>query len=88
MSKKEEIKKALETLELPVMVSLHDIKKRYHTLAKRYHPDRGGNNKKMEEINIAYKILKEYIENYRFSFSDEEIMKQFPRENHADKFRF
>ena len=46
------------------------------------------NDDKMVEINRAYEILKEYIENYKFSFSEEEILKQFPQIHHADKFRF
>ena len=84
----ESIHNALDTLELPSLVSLKDIKKRYLYLAKKYHPDRKGENEKMREINRAYKILKEYIENYRFSFTEEEILKQFPNENYKNRFRF
>ena len=82
------LQKALDTLELPPLVSLKDIKKRYLYLSKKYHPDRKGEDEKMKEINEAYKILKEYIENYRFSFTEEEILKQFPNENYKNRFRF
>ena len=33
------------------------IKKKYHKLALRYHPDKGGDRKKFEEITQAYEIL-------------------------------
>jgi len=83
-----EIKKALETLGLPSLVSFKDIKNRYHSLAKRYHPDITGEDEKIEKINKAYKILKEYAENYKFSFTNEEILKQFPYLEHKEKFKF
>jgi len=38
----EEIEKALDTLYLPKMISRADIKKQYHFLAKKNHPDLGG----------------------------------------------
>jgi len=91
MEKEEIVKKiqnALEVLGLPPLVSLKDIRQRYYLLAKKYHPDIGGDKSEMERINRAYKLLKEYIENYKFSFSEEEILKQFPVKNHANKFRF
>jgi len=31
-----------------------EIRKRYHKLAMQYHPDRGGSNEVMAEINAAY----------------------------------
>jgi len=89
--KKDTVKKiyeALEVLGLPPLVSLKDIKQRYHLLAKKYHPDVGGDEEEMERINRAYKLLKEYIENYKFSFSEDEILKQFPTQNYANRFRF
>jgi len=44
------------------------------------HPDVSGENDKINEINTAYEILKEYVKNYKFSFSEEEITKQYPHE--------
>ena len=79
---------ALDTLGLPAMVSYEDIKKRYRELSKQLHPDRGGEEESMAKINEAYAILKNYIENYRFSFSEEEILKQFPHVEYFKKFRF
>lgn len=82
------IQGALEVMGLPSMVSWKEIKERYRLLSKKYHPDRGGESQKMAELNRAYHILKTYIENYRFSFSEEEILKQFPYNEYIDKFRF
>ncbi len=84
----ERIHEALETLGLPAHVSLKDITNRYRYLASRMHPDVGGEDEQMAEINEAYDLLKRYIENYRFSFSEEEIARQFPQEAHAKRFRF
>jgi len=40
----------------------------------------------MKELNRAYEILKNYIENYKFTFNDEEIQRQYPEE-FIKKFR-
>ncbi len=84
----EKIHGALETLGLPSHVSLKDITSRYRYLASKLHPDAGGEDEKMASINEAYEVLKRYIENYRFSFSEDEIARQFPQEAHAKRFRF
>ena len=82
------IQQALEVLGLPPMISQKELKERYRELSKRYHPDRGGSHEEMAQINRAYKILQNYMENYRFTFSDEEILKQFPLKEHQERFRF
>ncbi len=84
----EEIHGALEVLNLPPLVSIKEIKSRYRVLSKKYHPDINEENSKMIEINAAYELLKAYADNFRFTFSEEEIQKQFPESNHARKFRF
>jgi len=83
----EEIENALSILELPKLISGSDIKKQYYFLAKKYHPDRGGDEVKMEQINRAYQLLMKYIEEFRYTFSKEEISKQFPGVYHAQRFR-
>ena len=83
------IQDALKVLNLPAFVSFKEIKQRYRALSKKFHPDlQSEDDLKMQEINKAYSILKSYIEDYRFTFSKEEILKQFPQEQHASKFKF
>ena len=83
----EEIDGALDILGLPKLISKTDIKKQYHFFAKKYHPDLGGDVEKMEQINYAYKLLMKYIEEFRYTFDEEEISKQFPGVSHAQRFR-
>ncbi len=92
MQNKDDISKALhnalEVMELPVLVSYEDIKKRYRELSKRYHPDFNQEDSKMQKLNEAYTLLKEYVFHYRFSFSDEEVQKQYPESDYGRKFKF
>ncbi len=83
----EEIDKALDTLGLPKLITKVDIKKQYHFFAKKYHPDLGGDAVKMEQINYAYKLLMKYIEEFRYTFNEEEISRQFPGVDHAQRFK-
>ena len=87
LSPSEEIEKALETLALPRLISCAEIKKQYHFLAKKNHPDAGGTTERMEALNYAYKLLITYIDEFRYSFDDEEISKQFPGADYAKRFR-
>ncbi|HWS83550.1 MAG TPA: J domain-containing protein [Ktedonobacteraceae bacterium] len=48
---------ALAVLGLPPTATPQQIKRRYRTLAKRYHPDRGGDQRQMQKIIAAYEIL-------------------------------
>ena len=54
-------RQALAELQLGAEVGLKDIKNRYKQLAKRYHPDANGGDKRAEErlkrINEAYEYL-------------------------------
>jgi DnaJ-domain-containing protein 1 len=52
-----ERQRALAVLGLPVNATRQQIKKRYRDLAKRYHPDRGGDQQQMQRIIAAYEFL-------------------------------
>ena len=87
LSPTEEIENALDTLGLPKLINKEDIKKQYHFLAKKNHPDLGGDAKDMEQVNYAYKLLMKYIEEFRYTFDEEEVSKQYPGADHAQRFR-
>jgi len=86
-SPSEEIDKALDTLGLPKLITREDIKKQYHFLAKKKHPDVGGDAMEMEQLNAAYGLVMKYIEEFRYTFDEEEISKQFPGADHAQRYR-
>jgi len=83
----EEIDMALDILGLPKLITREDIKKQYHFLAKKKHPDVGGDAIQMEQLNAAYKLLMKYIEEFRYTFDEEEVSKQFPGVDHAQRYR-
>jgi DnaJ-class molecular chaperone len=83
----EEIEKALEILDLPKMVTKADIKRQYRYIAKKHHPDLGGDPQEMERINYAYRLLMKYIEEFRYTFDENEVSKQFPGAQHAEQFK-
>jgi curved DNA-binding protein CbpA len=88
IDKVKEIKQALNILEVSVFISFKEIKSKYKKLSKKYHPDVCNDKEKMIAINQAYELIKEYIENFRFSFDEEEINKQYPESYHTNRFRF
>ncbi len=51
------IEKYFKVLELEVSANKEEIKKAYRKLAHQYHPDKGGDEKKMKELNEAYDVL-------------------------------
>jgi len=83
----EQISNALDILELPKLITKADMKKQYRFLSKKYHPDQGGDAVKQEQINTAYKLLMKYIEEFRYTFDENEINKQFPGADYAQRFK-
>ncbi|WP_457562630.1 J domain-containing protein [Caminibacter pacificus] len=67
-------------MEIPPLSTMKDINRKYKNLAKKFHTDVGGDSEKIKEINMAYEILKDYIMNFRFTFSEDEILRQYPDE--------
>jgi len=52
-----ERQQALAVLGLPPNATRQQIKRRYRTLVKKYHPDRGGDQREMRRIIAAYELL-------------------------------
>lgn len=52
-----EREQALEVLGLDSSASRRRIKQRYREMAMRWHPDRGGDNRRFQEIQVAYAFL-------------------------------
>ncbi len=52
-----ERQRALAVLGLSANATPQQIKRRYRTLAKRHHPDRGGDRQQMQRIIEAYELL-------------------------------
>jgi curved DNA-binding protein CbpA len=48
---------ALAVLGLSPNATPQQIKRRYRTLAKQHHPDRGGDPRQMQKIIAAYEFL-------------------------------
>lgn len=48
---------ALAVLGLPLSATPQQIKRRYRTLAKKYHPDLGGDPRQMQRLVAAYELL-------------------------------
>ena len=83
----EEIENALETLGLPKLITKDDVKKQYRFLARKHHPDKGGDADKMEQVNHAYRLLMKYIDDFRYTFDEDEIKKQFPGVDYVQRFK-
>jgi DnaJ-class molecular chaperone len=74
-----EFEKAVDTLELCSKSSLEDLKRKYKELSKKYHPDMPqGDEKKFMEINKSYKIVKNYMTQFRYTLEEWEFKEQFP----------
>jgi len=72
-----EIDQARRLLGLGERASMAEIKIAYRHMCKQWHPDvltdKTTATRRMKDINAAYRLLVEYCESYRFSFSPEEV---------------
>ena len=77
-----DLMKALEIFGLTDRVTLREIRSRHRELVKRCHPDAGAHpdSAEIRLINAAYRLLRDYVENYCFSFSEKEFYEQNPEE--------
>lgn len=74
-----DVEDASQTLGLIGIETRDEIKKKYFQLCKKHHPDiKGGDSELFQKINSAYKLLEEYMKEYKFSFSQKEFYEQYP----------
>lgn len=79
-SKFEIITQARIILNLPESATLDQIKKNYTQLIKKWHPDKNISEPeqataKTREIIQANKVIRQYCDQYKFSFSRQEVDK-------------
>lgn len=73
------LEKAVELFDLIGLETKKQVKQKYIKLSKEFHPDKqGGDTKKYQQINEAYKVLSYYMDNFKFKFSKEEFKTQYP----------
>jgi DnaJ-class molecular chaperone len=76
---RQRLEEARRLLQLPQRVSFHEIQQAYHRQSRRWHPDRQDPgqqaifNRKMQEINSAYRLLKDYCFRQQVSLRSEDI---------------
>lgn len=83
-----DLQEALRILGLGERTTLRDIKARHRELVKRHHPDAGNMSEPdaIRQINAAYRIVMDYITEYRFSFAESEFYEQNPEERLRHQF--
>ncbi|MDD5401043.1 MAG: DnaJ domain-containing protein [Sulfurimonas sp.] len=75
----EKFEKALEILNIASRLTQAGLKEKYLKLSKIYHPDMpNGDAQKFKEINEAYKLVSEYMQNFRFKLDKDEFYEQRP----------
>jgi DnaJ-class molecular chaperone len=84
-----DLKTSLHLFGLGEHASLREIKARHRALVKRCHPDTGQENdpEMIRQVNAAYRVLLDYVAEYRFSFSEEEFYEQNPEERMWQQFK-
>jgi curved DNA-binding protein CbpA len=83
-----DLQAALLILGLSERSTLREIKTRHRQLVKRHHPDTGNADDPMtiRQVNAAYRLLLDYVTEYRFSFAEEEFYEQNPDERLRQQF--
>lgn len=68
------IEQARQILELPDRATLAEIKRNYHRLSKRHHPDATGaaDGGEMYRITAAYELLVQYCQEFAFPLRRDE----------------
>jgi DnaJ-class molecular chaperone len=88
-----QIDEARKLLGLDQEASLEDIRKAFHTLSLKYHPDRCREQDKQsceerfKQIVEAKDLLLKYCAGYRFSFKEEDVKKNSMDKHVYDHFK-
>lgn len=84
----DELKAALRVFGLGERATLKENKARYRELARWHHPDggNGGDVEKIYRVIEANRVIMEYVESYRFCFSELEYLEQDPEERLRRRF--
>ena len=84
----DDLQDALLVLGLRGRSTHREIKIRHRELVKRYHPDTGNvdDPEIIRKVNAAYRVLLDYIAEYRFSFAEDEFYEQNPEEQLRRQF--
>ena len=92
MNTYQQILAAREILELPEQATMAEIKGNYRKLIRQWHPDRCHHDqercKEMSaKIIVAYRTIVKFCDQYRFSFSQDEVRKYLSdKEWWSDRF--
>lgn len=70
------------------LLSIKRIKLRHRTLIRKAHPDLHADidPERIRRLNEAAGIIMDYVQSYRFSFSQEEFYRQIPEEHLRHQF--
>lgn len=83
----QEVKEALQVFGLADRASLGEIKSRHRRLVKAHHPDAGkGDDEAIRQVNAAYRLLLDYVAEYRYAFTEEEFYEQNAEERLRRQF--
>jgi len=85
MNKYEQITEARRLLNLSERATMNEIKTNYRDLVRQWHPDISEETEEKcteatAKINHAYEIIIAYCNDYKFSFSKEEVRLHFSEE--------
>ncbi len=84
----EQLEQALILFGMEKRATRGEIRARHRMLVRRHHPDTGAGSdvEMIGRINEAYRILREYIDSYRYSFEEDEFYGQNPEERLRRQF--